>query len=93
MEKLKQSEIQQRLTEVKGWKLDGNAIKKEWQFRDFDEAMQFINRVADLAREQDHHPELFNVYNKVSLRFSTHDAGGLTNRDFKMATAVDKITK
>jgi 4a-hydroxytetrahydrobiopterin dehydratase len=83
--------IQQRLTELKGWKLDGNAIKKEWQFKDFNEAMVFINRVADLAREQDHHPELFNVYNKVSLRFSTHDAGGLTNRDFKMATAVDKI--
>jgi 4a-hydroxytetrahydrobiopterin dehydratase len=91
MEKLNPSEIQQRLTELKGWKLDGNAIKKEWQFKDFNEAMVFINRVADLAREQDHHPELFNVYNKVSLRFSTHDAGGLTNRDFKMATAVDKI--
>lgn len=93
MEKLNQSEIQQRLNEVKGWKLDGNAIKKEWQFKDFDEAMAFINRVANLAREQDHHPELYNVYNKVSLRFSTHDAGGLTKRDFKMATAVDKIAK
>lgn len=92
MEKLNQSEIQQKLTEVKGWRLDGSAIKKEWQFKDFNEAMVFINRVADLAREQDHHPELFNVYNRVSLRFSTHDAGGLTNRDFKMATAVDEIT-
>ncbi len=91
MNKLNQTEVQQKFTEIKGWKLDGNAIKKEWQFTNFDEAMDFINKVADLARQQDHHPELFNVYNKVSLRFSTHDAGGLTNCDFKMAVAVDKI--
>lgn len=93
MEKLNQSEIQQRLTEVKGWKLDANAIKKEFEFGDFSEAMKFINQVADLAESHDHHPELYNVYNKVSLRFSTHDAGGITTRDFRMATDIDKITE
>ncbi|MBN2364556.1 MAG: 4a-hydroxytetrahydrobiopterin dehydratase [Calditrichaeota bacterium] len=93
MEKLNQSEIQQRLTEVKGWKLDGNAIKKEFEFSDFSEAMKFINQVADLAESHNHHPELYNVYNKVSLRFSTHDAGGITTRDFRMATDIDKITE
>ncbi len=93
MEKLNQSEIQQRLTEVKDWKLDGNAIRKEFTFDSFRDAVDFINRVADIAEEQDHHPELFNVYNKVTLNFSTHDAGGITSRDFKMARAIDNITE
>ncbi len=91
MQKISQVEIQENLRQVKGWSLDGNAIKKEWQFKDFSEAMVFINRVADLAERHDHHPELFNVYNKVTLRFSTHDAGGLTQRDFRIALEVDQL--
>lgn len=91
MQKLSNEEIQQKLQSISGWDLDGEAIKKEWKFSDFKEAMQFINKVADLANEHDHHPELFNVYNQVSLRFSTHDAGGLTQRDFRIAAEIDKI--
>jgi 4a-hydroxytetrahydrobiopterin dehydratase len=53
--------------------------------------MVFINKVAELAEEQDHHPELFNVYNKVVLKFSTHDAGGLTTRDFRIARDIDRL--
>ncbi len=85
-------EIQQKLAELNGWRLDGNAIKKSWQFRDFSEAMRFINKVAELAEKHDHHPELFNVYNRVELRFSTHDAGGLTEKDFAIAKAIDELT-
>ncbi|MDQ7053066.1 MAG: 4a-hydroxytetrahydrobiopterin dehydratase [candidate division KSB1 bacterium] len=87
-----EQEIQQKLAELNGWELDGNAIKKAWQFRDFAEAMRFINQVAELAEKHDHHPELFNVYNHVELRFSTHDAGGLTAKDFAIAREIDRIS-
>lgn len=85
------SDIDKMITQIPGWKLEGEAIKKEWQFRNFSEAMVFINKIADLAEQHDHHPELYNVYNKVSLKFRTHDAGGLTLRDFKMAAEIDKL--
>ncbi|MFZ0389158.1 MAG: 4a-hydroxytetrahydrobiopterin dehydratase [Calditrichia bacterium] len=91
MQKLSPEEICERVDKLEGWHIDKEAIKKEWQFAGFKEAVQFINKVADLAEEQDHHPEIFNVYNKVSLRYSTHDAGGITERDFKAAAAVNKI--
>jgi 4a-hydroxytetrahydrobiopterin dehydratase len=91
MQKLSKNEIDQKIKSLNNWSLEGHSIKKSWQFSDFKEAMKFINEVADLANEQDHHPEIFNVYNKVELKFSTHDAGGLTDRDFKIAAAIDRL--
>jgi 4a-hydroxytetrahydrobiopterin dehydratase len=91
MQKMTRSDIDKMMTQIHGWQLEGETIKKEWQFRDFTEAMVFINKIADLAEQHDHHPELFNVYNKVALKFSTHDAGGLTLRDFKIAAEIDKL--
>ena len=91
MKRLEENEIKQYFKDLQGWKLESNAIVKEWQFRDFSEAMVFINQVAELAEEQDHHPELFNVYNKVVLKLSTHDAGGLTTRDFRIARDIDRL--
>lgn len=90
MKLLTDNEIQEKLNQLSGWQRDGQAIKKEWTFGDFGEAITFINKVADLAEAQNHHPELFNVYNRVSLRFSTHDAGGLTEKDFQIAQAIEK---
>lgn len=91
MKRLEEFEIQNHFKDLQGWKLEGNAIVREWQFKDFSEAMVFINQVAELAEEQDHHPELFNVYNKVILKFSTHDVGGLTTRDFRIALDIDRL--
>ena len=91
MQKLSRNEIEQKIKTLKNWSLEGDAMKKSWEFSDFKEAMKFINKVADLANELDHHPEMFNVYNKVELKFSTHDAGGLTDRDFKIAAAIDRL--
>jgi 4a-hydroxytetrahydrobiopterin dehydratase len=91
MKRLEENEIEQYFKDLQGWKLESNAIVKEWQFRDFSEAMVFINQVAKLAEDQDHHPELLNVYNKVILKFSTHDAGGLTTRDFRIALDIDRL--
>ncbi len=85
-------DIQDALGTLKGWELDGDAIKKTWTFRDFKEAMSFINQVAELAERFNHHPELFNVYNRVTLRFTTHDAGGLTEKDFAIAREIDQLS-
>jgi len=78
---------------IKGWrKVTGrDAIKKKFQFRTFNQAWGFMSKVAALAKKMDHHPEWFNVYNKVEITLSTHDAGGLSARDIKLAQAIDKI--
>lgn len=75
------------------WSLarEGKAIARTFRFKDFSEAWGFMNRVALLAEAQDHHPEWFNVYNRVEITLTTHDAGGLSARDAKMAAAVDAL--
>lgn len=75
-----------------GWCMDQNgrdAIKKKFMFKDFNEAFGFMTRVAIKADKMDHHPEWFNVYNKVEMTLSTHDCGGLSERDVKLAKFVD----
>ncbi|MEO1729205.1 MAG: 4a-hydroxytetrahydrobiopterin dehydratase [Pseudomonadota bacterium] len=70
---------------------DGKAIMRTFQFADFSEAWGFMSRVALLADSQDHHPEWFNVYAKVEITLTTHDAGGLSQRDAKMARTIDAL--
>lgn len=91
MRVLTEIEINERLLDLDGWSLDQDAIKREWIFKDYSEAMDFINMVAVIAENQNHHPQLFNVYNRVSLRFNTHDAKGITEKDIGMARAIDKL--
>ena len=76
---------------LKGWKdVKGrDAITKKFEFENFNEAFGFMTRVALLADKMDHHPEWFNVYNKVEVTLSTHDAGGVTDNDIKMAKAME----
>lgn len=79
------------LKSLKGWKetKNGGAIAKNFKFKDFNEAFGFMTRVALLADKMDHHPEWFNVYNKVEVTLSTHDAGGVTQNDIDMAKAMN----
>ena len=67
-----------------------DAITRKFQFKDFNSAFGFMSRVALLAERMDHHPEWFNVYNKVEVTLSTHDAGGVTEKDVAMAKAMEK---
>jgi 4a-hydroxytetrahydrobiopterin dehydratase len=78
------------LTAHPEWSLsrEGKAIERTFQFGDFSEAWGFMNRVALLAEKQDHHPEWFNVYNRVEITLTTHDAGGLSARDVTMVEAI-----
>ena len=78
-------------SELPGWRLDGEHIRRSYRFRDFSQAWGFMSRVALLAEKQDHHPEWFNVYNKVDIALTTHDAGGLSQRDVALAKAIDAL--
>lgn len=91
--RLGEAEIAEAVERLDGWAYDGDdrAISRKFIFDDFDEAMSFILEVADIAREMDHHPELFNVYNEVALSMTTHDAGGVTARDVAFAERVEAL--
>lgn len=93
IEKLTEEERSSWLTALPGWALarDGDAIARSFQFGDFSAAFAFMTRVALLAEKRDHHPEWFNVYNRVDITLTTHDAGGLSLRDVKMAKAIDAL--
>lgn len=81
------------LAELKGWSYDpaADAIAREFKFRDFSAAFAFMTRVALLAEKAGHHPDWSNVYNTVSIRLSTHDAGGLSGKDIDLARQIDAL--
>ena len=93
VEKLNSAERRQAMTRLKGWKKVRNrdAIHKEFRFKDFNEAFGFMSRVALMAEKMDHHPEWFNVYNRVDITLTTHDAGGMSERDVTLARFIDSI--
>ena len=76
-----------------GWTIeqDGKAVVRTIKFKDFSEAFGFLTRVALHAEKQDHHPEFTNVWNRVDFRLTTHDAGGVTDRDIELATAINRL--
>ena len=79
---------------LEGWAVDpgdGDAIQKTFRFADFNAAFGFMTRVALMADKRDHHPEWSNVWNRVDIRLTTHDAGGLSERDIDMAAAIDAL--
>jgi len=81
------------LSRLAGWSEVGgrDAISKTFTFKDFNQAFGFMTRVALVAEKMDHHPEWFNVYKKVEVTLSTHDAGGVTELDVKLAEAMDRL--
>jgi 4a-hydroxytetrahydrobiopterin dehydratase len=91
MAKLKIDELKAALKRLPDWQLakDREAISRKFQFNDFDAAFAFMARCALKAAAMDHHPEWFNVYNKVEVTLATHDAGGVTQKDIELATTMD----
>jgi 4a-hydroxytetrahydrobiopterin dehydratase len=87
-----EQEIALALTQLPGWKRAGAFISKEFTFADFSQAWGFMCRVALLAEKQEHHPEWRNVWNKVEISLTTHDASGLSARDFDLARAIDRLS-
>ena len=91
MEHLSIKDIHDRLAELEGWEMIGHEIAKEFNFNDFKEAMDFAQKVGEEAERLHHHPDIFIRYNKVTLTLTTHDAGGLTHEDFKLARIIEQL--
>lgn len=91
IEKLDERDIVSGLAQLQGWARVADGIEKDWKFEDFVAAFGFMSRVALLAEKADHHPEWSNVYGKVHIRLTTHDAGGLSSRDLALASAIDAL--
>jgi 4a-hydroxytetrahydrobiopterin dehydratase len=89
MSRLSEDKVRERLAGLAGWERIGDAILKQYAFGGFTPAMAFVNRVAALAEELDHHPDILIEYDRVTLTLTSHDAGGLTERDFRLAARVD----
>jgi 4a-hydroxytetrahydrobiopterin dehydratase len=91
MKKLSAARIKTALRSVPGWKKKGPTIVRTYQFKDFPVAVKFVNVVARLAEKAWHHPDIDIRWNKVTLTLSTHDAGGLTRKDFALAKKFDRL--
>lgn len=90
MQKLETPQIEERLKQIPEWSETNGAIQRTFLFKDFTGSIRFVNKVAELAEAMDHHPDILIRYNKVTLTLSTHDAGGITGKDFDLATKADK---
>ncbi len=89
--RLSDAEIPARLASLPGWSLAGGKLHREFVFRDFSEAFGFMTRAALVAEKKDHHPDWSNVWNRVVVDLSTHDAGGITSLDFDLAAAMSRL--
>ena len=84
-------EIDEKLANLSGWTFKNDRVRKKFQFKNFREAMSFILRISYEAEQMDHHPEIFNCFNRVEISLNTHDAGGkVTEKDFSLANAIEK---
>lgn len=87
------AQIQAALAGLPGWQLDGHKLLKAYKFKDFKAALAFINLAGDIAEQQGHHPEIHNVWNQVTLRLCTHDAGNqVTEKDLTLARALQSLS-
>ncbi len=89
--KMSENEIATALKKLTGWSIVNRKLHKDFKFGSFVEAFGFMSSVALIAEKLNHHPEWFNVYNKVSIDLTTHDAGGISTLDFEFATTVDGL--
>jgi len=89
--KLSLADAERRIKNLKGWTLEGDSIKKQYTFTGFMEAVAFVNRIAPECEKADHHPDILINYKRVTLTYSTHSEGGLTEKDFEGASMADRL--
>jgi len=90
----KEKEINERLKKLSYWSYENNQIGKEFKFKDFKSALEFVNKVGEEAEKMNHHPDIFlHSWNKVKLTVSTHSEGGVTEKDFTLAGKVESLSK
>jgi len=88
---LSDAQTQQALQQLPGWKTNGNVIERVFHFASFVQAMEFVNHMAEAAEAVNHHPDILINYNKVTLTLVSHDSGGVTQRDIKMAARINEL--
>ena len=94
MSKLNQNQINTNLSKLSGWIFENESISKQFQFKDFIEALSFVNAVGLESEKMDHHPDILMFgWNKVKITISTHSAGGVTEKDFSLASKIEKRIK
>jgi 4a-hydroxytetrahydrobiopterin dehydratase len=91
MSPLSDAEIRSRIVSVPDWRIESGELTRTFGFKDFVASLSFVNRVGDLAEKAGHHPDIDIRYNRVRLQLITHDAGGLTAKDFDLAEAADRL--
>ncbi|HKL91068.1 MAG TPA: 4a-hydroxytetrahydrobiopterin dehydratase [Allomuricauda sp.] len=91
MKKMNNDEIKEALKNLSGWALNGDMIEKSFTFEDFTEAFSVMTHIAFACEKQNHHPNWENVYNSLTVKLSTHDADGITQKDIDLATSIEKI--
>ena len=91
MARLSRDEAQRRLSQLSGWKVEGDSITKQFTFADFPAAVAYVGRLVPGAEEADHHPDIAIHYKRVTLTYSTHSEGGLTDKDFAGAAMADRV--
>lgn len=89
--KLTEEQVEERLKALPDWSETGGVIQRTYQFKDFIQSMNFVKAVADLAEKRQHHPDILIRWNKVTLSLSTHDSGGITQKDFDLAAECDRL--
>lgn len=90
---LTQAQINEKLTNLSGWKTDGKTINHTYTFKDFISAIAFVNALVEPSEKAGHHPDITISYNKVTINLSTHDEGGITEKDFNLAEEIANIAK
>ena len=91
MIKLSKSDIEKEVKELSGWSVKNDKLHKEFQFDNFNQAFGFMTRAAMEIEKMNHHPEWFNVYNRITVELTTHDAGGITNNDVNLARILNSL--
>jgi 4a-hydroxytetrahydrobiopterin dehydratase len=93
MAKLSPGQITENLKQLPGWDLKGEAIAKQYTFKTFMDGIRCLNRVAEIAEQMDHHPDVTINYRRITFALSTHDQGGITEKDFKLAESIERECK
>jgi len=91
MMRLSESDIKKELEKLVGWNVKNDKLHKEFQFDNFNQAFGFMTRAAMEIEKMNHHPEWFNVYNRITVDLTTHDAGGITNNDVNLARILNSL--
>jgi 4a-hydroxytetrahydrobiopterin dehydratase len=89
--RLTPTEVSKRIQTLRGWTTDGKELRRTYQFKNFIEAIAFVNRLVEPAEAAGHHPDIMISYNKVTISVTTHDAGGLTHQDFELAQSISQL--